>query len=104
MIRYGIDLHVLLYASLRIEHQRPQLYTLPMRRTLRTRRVKECRMGSQPRPVRLRVKALDQRHLFRGLLRQVPPLVRRVVAYAKRRPDAVRVNVLHRDEVVALVE
>ena len=58
-------------------------------------------MRRQPCAVRLRIIALDQRHLLRRLLAQIPPLVRGVVAHAERRPDAVRVVVRDGDEVRA---
>ena len=74
-----------------------------MRRLLRASHIRESGMRRQPRPVRLRVVALDERDLVGGLAGEMPPLVLRVVAHAVRATGAVRVYEVHGHEVT-LVE
>lgn len=61
-------------------------------------------MWCQPRPVRLRIEALDQRHLFGSLVRQVIPPQLRVVLDRERATFPVRVDEANGDEVFLDVE
>ena len=62
-----------------IEHHRPHLNRLPQRCMRRTRLVRKRRVRRKPRLVHVRVKALEQRHLVRRLVRKVMPRVPRIV-------------------------
>ena len=61
-------------------------------------------MGCKPCAIFLGVEALDERDLVRGLVRQVVPLVVRVVLHAEGASLAVRIDVAHGDKVVLRVE
>ncbi len=74
-----------------------------MRRFLRAPLIRKGRMRGQPRPILLRVVALDQRDLVRGLAPQVVPLQLWVVPHAERRPRALGVHEIDLNEVL-LVE
>lgn len=61
-------------------------------------------MRRQPRLVRIRIKTLDERHLVRGLIRQVVPLVSRIVLDAVRPTFAGGVNQARGDEICVDVD
>ena len=85
---------------LRVKHQSANLNRLPVRRLRRTARIRKRAVRRQACPIRLRIVTLDERHLVRGLVGEVPPLVIRVVPDRVRAPRAVRVDEVHRDEVL----
>ena len=85
---------------LRIKHQSANLNRLPVRRLRRAARIRERAVRRQACPIRLRIVTFDERHLVRSLVGEMPPLVIRVVPDRVRAPRAVRVDEVHRDEVL----
>ena len=83
-----------------IEHHRPHLNRLPQRRIRRTRLVRKRRMQRKPRLVHIRIKALEERHLVRRLVRKVIPLVSRTVPETVRARLTVRVDESRRHQVL----
>lgn len=65
----------LLFRIIRMKHQRPNLNTLP-RHSLHKLLINKRTMRHPPRPpIRLTIKALNQRNLARTLLKQIMPLM-----------------------------
>ena len=85
---------------LRVKHQSANLNRLPVRRLRRAARIRERAVRRQACPIRLRIVTFDERHLVRSLVGEMPPLVIRVVPDRVRAPRAVRVDEVHRDEVL----
>ena len=100
MLTTESEVYTLTICSFIREHQRAHLDRLARRELLRAARVQKCRVRSETRTVHLRVVALDERDLVRSLAGEVVPLVLGVVAHAVRAPRAVRVDEVHRDEVL----
>ena len=61
-------------------------------------------MRSQPSPVLFRVIALDQNHLLWGLVREVVPLVLRIILDTERSTYSIRVDEPNRNQIVLRVE
>ena len=85
---------------LRVKHQSANLNRLPVRRLRRAARIRERAVRRQACPIRLRIVTFDERHLVRSLVGEMPPLVIRVVPDRVRAPRAVRVDEVHRDEIL----
>ena len=81
-----------------IEHQAPNLNTLPLGCIFGTSLVQKRRVRRQPCNALVRVETFDQRNFIRGLVSEVIPLQPFVVLHGKRCTFAVGINVPGRNE------